>query len=142
MADTMSDSYANFQLVYSGKPPSAVRCPYCEGSSSEACPRKLSAQTRTHTGTHTGTGTSTVCVCSFGPTSLRVLALLRFVGLPQIRQHMGKEVPGREAAPAYVGHQYWRHCRPTTVGSRVRVRVRVQAELLCDLRAAIKCSIS
>lgn len=99
MADTMSDSYANFQLVYSGKPPSAVRCPHCEGSSSEACPRKLSAQTRTHTGTHTvtGTGTSTVCVCSFGPTSLRVLALLRFVGLPQIRQHMGRRyLAGRQ----------------------------------------------
>lgn len=41
-----------------------------------------------------------VCVCSFGPTSLRVLALLRFVSLPQIRQHMGKEVTGREAAPS------------------------------------------
>lgn len=25
MADTMSDSYANFQLVYSGKPPSTIR---------------------------------------------------------------------------------------------------------------------
>lgn len=62
MADTMSDSYANFQLVYSGKPPSAVHCPHCEGSSSEACPRKLSAQTRTHTGTHTLAQEHQLCV--------------------------------------------------------------------------------